>query len=61
MVGKTPSRFAVGAFSFAHPLLVGHAVIWNYLHSKSPCLIGIDIAFDGYMWVEWESAFVIEG
>ncbi|OJY71256.1 MAG: hypothetical protein BGP16_11780 [Sphingobium sp. 66-54] len=61
MVSETLSRFAVGAFSFAHPLLVGHAVIWNYLHSKLSCLIGIDIVFDEYMWVEWESAFVIKG
>jgi len=42
--------------SFAHSLLVSRPIIWNCLHSKFPCLIGIDIALGGYMWVEWESA-----
>ena len=31
------------------------------IHSKAACLNSIDTAHDGYMWVEWESAFQIEG
>jgi len=57
MVGKAPSRFTVGAFSFACSLLVSRPVIGNCLHSKFLRLNGIDVALDGYMWVEWESAF----
>jgi hypothetical protein len=31
------------------------------IRPKAPCLSGIDTVRDGYMWVEWESAFQIEG
>lgn len=51
MVLETLSRLAVGAFSFACSLIVGHALIWNYLHSKFLGLNGIDMALNEYMWV----------
>jgi hypothetical protein len=61
MAIETLSRLAVGAFSFARPLLVSRAAAENYLHSKFPRQNGIDIALDDHMWVEWKSAFQIEG
>lgn len=57
---KMPSRFARGGI-FACSLLVGLALIWNYLHSKLLILNDIDIVLDHYIWVEWRSAFQTEG